>query len=306
MTIPDFQAIMLPLLNLAADDQERSLREVTEALAKHFSLTSDERQELLPSGRQTRFGNRVGWARTHLKKAGLLALTGHGAFRITGEGHKLLDHHPAAVTTKLLEQFPSYQEFRALSHDSGASKKLQPAIEAATQTPEEALEAGYQELRSALAEEILQRVKTVAPKFFEQLVVDLLVAMGYGGSRKDAGQAVGQSGDGGVDGVIKEDRLGLDVVYIQAKRWENTVGRPIVQGFAGSLEGYKARKGVLITTSKFSPEAQDYVNKIEKRIVLIDGEQLAQYMLDFGVGVTEVATYVVKRVEADYFEGVMD
>jgi restriction system protein len=169
------------------------------------------------------------------------------------------------------------------------------------QTPEETLESSYQNLRSKTAQDLLERVMACSPRFFEQLVVDLLVAMGYGGSRKDAGQAVGQSGDGGVDGIIKEDRLGLDVVHIQAKRWKDTVGRPTVQAFAGSLEGYRARKGVLITTSQFSQEAKSYVTNIEKKIVLIDGEQLTQLMLDYGIGVSEIATYTVKQIDLDYF-----
>jgi restriction system protein len=170
------------------------------------------------------------------------------------------------------------------------------------QTPEETLETAYLRLRSALAQELLERIKVSSPKFFERLVVDLLVSMGYGGSRRDAGEAVGQSGDAGIDGIIKEDKLGLDVVYIQAKRWEGVVGRPVVQAFAGSLEGQRARKGVLITTSKFSPDAHTYVGIIEKKIVLIDGEQLAELMIDHDVGVNEVAQYAVKRVDLDYFE----
>jgi restriction system protein len=194
-------------------------------------------------------------------------------------------------------RFPEFREFRSVTR---AEPKEEPKAPG-SQTPEETLESGYQELRRGLTEELLERVKTCSPKFFEQLVVDLLLAMGYGGSRKDAGQAVGQSGDGGVDGIIKEDRLGLDVLYIQAKRWDATVGRPAVQAFAGSLEGFKAKKGVLISTSKFSDEARQFANRIEKRIILIDGEQLAQLMIDYGVGVAEVTNYRVKRIDLDYF-----
>jgi restriction system protein len=205
---------------------------------------------------------------------------------------------PPQIDRKFLEQFPEYADFRALSR---GVEKLDEGGEEASQTPEEILELSYQSLRRDLAQELLERIMRCSSQFFERLVVELLVVMGYGGSRKDAGEAVGQSGDGGIDGIIKEDRLGLDVVYIQAKRWEGTVGRPVVQTFAGSLEGQRARKGILITTSQFSKEARDYVDRIEKKIVLIDGQQLAQLMIDHNVGVAEVETYTVKRVDLDYF-----
>ncbi len=300
MTVPDYQSLMPPLLKILSDGREHSLAEVIEILAQQFALTDDDKKELLPSGRQAKFDNRVGWARTYLKKAGLLESTGRGEFRITKRGFEVLEGHPADINTKFLKQFPEFLEFQKASRQGG---KQDQGVEEREQTPEEVLESSYQDLRRELARELLERIKNCSPRFFEKLVVDLLVAMGYGGSRKDAGQAVGQSGDGGIDGIIKEDKLGLDVVYIQAKRWEGNVGRPIVQTFAGSLEGQKARKGVLITTSRFSQEAKEYVNKIEKKIVLIDGEQLAQLMIDHNIGVTEVASYTVKRVDSDYFSG---
>jgi restriction system protein len=202
---------------------------------------------------------------------------------------------------RVLKQFPEFIEFLNSSGKVTATVAEQVVLESGA-TPLETLEASYQNLRKQLAVELLDRVKSSKPSFFEQLVVDLLVAMGYGGSQKDAGKAVGKSGDGGIDGIIKEDKLGLDVVYIQAKRWENTVGIETVQNFAGSLEGHRVRKGVLITTSNFSQPAKNYVNKIEKKIVLIDGEQLAQYMLEFNVGVNTVETYVIKKIDSDYFE----
>ncbi len=320
MAIPDFQTLMLPLMRLVADGKEQTLSGAIEELAQQFRLTDDERRELLPSGRQSKFDNRVGWTQTHLKKAELLDRTGRGRFCITQRGLELLRTNPTTINIGLLSQFPEYQTFRTSSRQSskqngevaeGISSNQHSAqssvlqelaeVEALRQTPQETLEASYQLLRRNLAQELLERVKSSSPRFFERLVVDLLVSMGYGGSRKDAGQAVGQSGDGGIDGIIKEDRLGLDAVYIQAKRWEGTVGRPTVQGFAGSLEGQRARKGVLITTSQFSQDAKDYVSRIEKKIVLIDGEQLAQYMIDFGVGVAEEATYIIKKVDGDYF-----
>ncbi len=301
MPIPDFQSAMLPVLRLAQDGKDHTLREAVEAIAVEFKATEEERNELLPSGRQRRLHNRVGWAKTYLQKAGLVEANGRGRFRITSRGQEVLQRRPSRIDMKFLEQFPEYNAFAALRHDPAEAEPSAPELLSATETPEELLEESYQELRRRLADELLDRIKACDPKFFEKLVVDLLVTMGYGGSRKDAGLAVGQSGDEGIDGIIKEDRLGLDVVYIQAKRWSNTVGRPVVQAFAGSLEGQRARKGVLITTSDFSREARDYVKQIEKKIVLINGVELAKLMIDHGVGVTEVATYTVKKLDLDYF-----
>lgn len=301
MPIPDFQNLMLPLLRIAADGAEHRLSDVIEALAQQFELSEAERAELLPSGVQPKFDNRVGWARTYLGKAGLVESPRRGWFRITERGRAALAQNPLRIDMAFLSQYPEYQTFRSrgrvVENDVAAAS---PAEEVAS--PEERLEASYQALRGALAQELLEKVKQVSPRFFERLVVDLLVAMGYGGSRRDAGQAIGRSGDGGIDGIINEDRLGLDVVYIQAKRWEQTVSRPEVQAFAGSLEGVRARKGVMITTSTFSPQAREYVSRIEKKIVLIDGEQLAQYLIDYDIGVTEVSRYVIKKVDLDYFE----
>jgi len=298
--VPDYQSIMLPLLKLAADGQEHSQAEAIEILGAQFHLTEGERKELLSSGRQPKFDNRVGWARTYLSKAGLVVRTGRGKFCITPRGSEVLRSKLSSINVAYLSQFPEFRQFQdPASQANSQVGSVEP--DDAVQTPEETLESSYQNLRSKTTQDLLERVMACSPRFFEQLVVDLLVAMGYGGSRKDAGQAVGQSGDGGVDGIIKEDRLGLDVVHIQAKRWKDTVGRPTVQAFAGSLEGYRARKGVLITTSQFSQEAKSYVTNIEKKIVLIDGEQLTQLMLDYGIGVSEIATYTVKQIDLDYF-----
>lgn len=297
MAVPGFQRLMLPLLAIAGDGHEHSLSEAIETLSQHFELSDRDRNELLPSGKQPKFDNRVSWARTYLKKAGLLVYTGRGKFQITDLGLEVLADNPPEINIRFLEQFPEFVEFRSLrKQDDGQIEEEEP-----DQTPEEVLESSYQGLRDELARDLLERILECSPRFFESLVVDLLVAMGYGGSRKDAGEAVGRSGDGGVDGIIKEDKLGLDVVYVQAKRWEGSVGRPTAQAFAGSLEGFRARKGVLITTSRFSQDAKDYVQRIEKKIVLIDGEQLAQLMIDYGLGVSEVATYAVKRIDIDYF-----
>jgi restriction system protein len=298
LTVPDYQTLMLPVLQVAGDGQEHVIGETIEIIASNFGLTDTDRNELLPSGRQFRFDNRIHWARTYLKQAGLLESTGRGKFRITERGFQVLRRNPTHIDNEFLKQFSEFLEFQSRSTKIEEAAQYQ---EEPTHTPEEILEASYQNLRNELAQELLDRVMSCSPRFFERLVVDLLVSMGYGGSRRDAGERIGQSGDGGVDGIIKEDRLGLDVVYIQAKRWEGTVGRPVVQGFAGSLEGFRARKGVLITTSSFTKDAKDYVDRIEKKIVLIDGEQLAQYMIDYGIGVAEVATYTVKKADLDYF-----
>ncbi len=292
MAIPSFQRVMLPLLQMMDDGEERRHGDVFEALALSLGLSEAELKESLPSGVQGKFENRVRWAKWYLTRAGLLESTGHGVFRISDRGKDLLGQHPQALT---LDDLKSSTQQPVSDEGVGGTAVDQ-------ETPEEALASTHRGLASAVAEELLQRVKGASPGFFERLVVELLVKMGYGGSRRDAAAAVGRSGDGGIDGVIKEDLLGLDVLYVQAKRWEATVGRPTVQAFAGSLEGVRARKGVLLTTSDFSKEARDYVKNIEKRIVLIDGKSLADLMLEHGVGVSNVETYVVKRVDEDYFE----
>ena len=301
MAIPDYQSIMLPLLKCVSDGKEHSFREAIDQLADSFGLTPEERKELLPSGQQALFDNRVGWARTYLKKAGLLESTAWGKFCITKRGLEVLKSKPTHIDVKFLRQFPEFVEFQRPTRKQYPDKTV-IVEEEKPDTPEEMLESSYQSLWRTLSQDLLERIKMCSPRFFEKLVVDLLVAMGYGGTRKDAGEAVGRAGDGGIDGIIKEDKLGFDVVYVQAKRWEGTVGRPIVQAFAGSLEGLKARKGVLITTSQFSPDAKEYVNRIEKKIVLIDGEQLAQLMIEHGIGTTQVATYDIKKVDLDYFD----
>ncbi|HLY64766.1 MAG TPA: restriction endonuclease [Chloroflexota bacterium] len=290
---------MLPLLTFVADGREHTLREAVEVLAEQLGLTDDDRKDTLPSA-QPRFVNRVGWARTYLVKAGLLASVHRGTFRLTERGHKVLAGKPHHIGTRDLECYPEFVAFKT------KTRKDLPDIDEQSEprTPEEILAAGYDDMRTALAQELLEYVRSVTPRFFEELVVELLLKMGYGGSRADAGAAIGQSGDDGIDGTIKEDRLGLDVIYVQAKRWQNTVGRPELQGFVGSLEGHHARKGVFITTSRFSGDAREYSERTEtKKVVLIDGEELAQLMIDYGVGVQDVATYTVKRVDSDYFTG---
>lgn len=298
MAVPGFLKFTLPLLEIVSDGKDYSRDDVVDVLAARLNLSEDQKAEVLPSG-TTRFEHRIGWARTYLKKAGLLESTGRGRFRITQRGLDVLKNKPAEIDLDFLRQFPELVEFLNSSRQN--NRQEESTIES-NQTPDEVLLSSYQSLRQDLAVELLERIKKCSPRFFERLVVDLLVSMGYGGSRKDAGQAIGQSGDGGIDGIIKEDKLGLDAVYVQAKRWDSTVGRPIVQAFAGSLEGQRARKGVLITTSQFSPDAKDYVSRIEKKIVLIDGAELAQLMIDHNIGVNEVASYTVKKMDFDYFE----
>lgn len=296
MPIPTLFDLTLPLLEILNDSNEHNKNEVVELLAIKFQLTEAERKELLPSGIQTRFNNRVDWARAELKMGGLLESTGIKRFRITLRGLQVLKDNPTRIDRTFLKQFPDYR------YSKQEIKQNEKEEVEQSQTPQEILESNYQALKRNLAQDLLNQMKRCSPRFFEQLVVDLLLAMGYGGSRADAGEVVGRSGDGGIDGIIKEDKLGLDFIYVQAKRWEGTVGRPVVQGFAGSLDERRARKGVMLTTSQYSQDAKNYVGRIGKTIVLIDGEELAQLMIDHGVGVSEVATYTVKKIDLDYFE----
>jgi len=301
MAIPDFQTIMRPLLEFASDGKLHSLREARESLAAKFKLTEPEKNKLLPSGRQPVFVNRVAWAKVYLHHAGLLKSSQRGHFVITERGRSALSNAPERITIRYLEQYPEFVDFRATPKSQKAPQQ-DFISEETVETPEELLEAAYHRLRVDLAAELLNRVRQCSPEFFEQLVVQLMLKMGYGGSREEAGEAVGASGDEGIDGVINEDRLGLDTVYLQAKRWEGTVGRPEIQKFVGALHGKRAKKGVFITTGTFSSEARDYVMSIEPKVVLIDGRQLAEYMIDFNVGVDSVISYEVKRVLSDYFD----
>ncbi|MCE5270673.1 restriction endonuclease [bacterium] len=298
MAIPDYQTCMLPLLSFSQDGYEHSFREAVEKLSEEFRLTDEERKEMLPSGRQEIFTNRVGWARTYLKKAGLLESTGRGVNRITKRGFEVLKKKPDRIDVKFLEQFKEFRDFRLAKN---VKSETEIDLELNSKTPEEMLENVYQKMRNDLAYELLQKIKVCSPSFFERLVVEVIVKMGYGGTRKDAGKAIGKSGDGGIDGIIKEDRLGLDAIYIQAKRWESTVGRPDIQKFVGALSGQKAKKGLFITTSNFSSEAEDYVSRVDTKIVLIDGETLTQLMIDHGVGVSTISNYEIKKIDSDYF-----
>lgn len=304
MTIPDYQSLMLPLLQAIADEQPHRLADLIEQLADQCELSQRERSELLPSGKGLLFANRVGWARTYLGKAGLLENPARGYVRLTERGTSLLAEQPNSVDNHLLMRYAEFVAFRdRTEHDRSTTGTATGAADSTqSDTPEEAIGRAYRQLQAALVDDLLSRIKSVSPAFFERLVVDVLLAMGYGGPINDAGQVLGQSGDGGVDGVIKkEDKLGLEMIYVQAKRWENTVGRPVVQAFAGSLQGYRASKGVLITTSTFSTEARDYIERIATRIVLVDGPTLARLMIDHNVGVAISNSYSIKRMDSDYF-----
>ena len=292
---------MRPLLDCASDGKEHASRGIVERLAVRFGLTDVERKQLLPSGNQEVFVNRVAWAKTHLKMAGLLDSPKRGYLNITPLGLNVLSEFPERIDLKVLRQQPGYLEARGGTKSETQSKASSQDVEA-SQTPEEQIELASLALRNSLGSEILSKLRVSSPSFFENLVVELLVAMGYGGTRKDAGQAIGRSGDEGIDGIIKEDRLGLDTIYIQAKRWLQTVGRPEIQKFAGALQGFRAKKGIFITTSDFSREAIEYASRIDSRIVLIDGEMLWNLMIDFGIGVSKIATYEIKKIDNDYFD----
>ena len=301
MAIPDFQTLMRPVLVAHEGHEEIDRASLRQAVADHFGLTDEERAELLESGRQRRFANRVEWTLTHLVHAGLLTRPRRGMTKITPAGTEAVERHPERIDTGVLFGYPEYERWRrgtrGQTHCTSSEDPGQSA------TPEEALQAAHEELNAAVAEELRQRIQEVSPEMFEQLVVDLLLAMGYGGSRTQAGERLGRSGDGGIDGVIREDRLGLDAIYIQAKRWapERSVNRPEVQGFVGALQGHHAAKGVFLTTASFSSGARDYADGIGANVVLIDGQELAELMIEHGVGVTTRQRYEVKRIDEDDF-----
>jgi restriction system protein len=300
MGVPDFQSFFKPLLEFAADGEEHSIREARQVIARSMNLSEADLSELLPSGTQTKSDNRVAWARSYFVQAKVIESTRRGYFRITDRGRELLAKRHSRIDIRILDQCPEFVEFHSPSrdNDSQASRDIAPTQ---TETPEETLQKAYQNIRNELRAELLSRVKSNSPRFFELLVVDLMIAMGYGGSKVDAGKALGQTGDEGVDGMIKEDRLGLDVIYLQAKRWEGTVGRPEIHRFVGALHGKRARKGVFITSGRFSEDAVEYVNNIDPKVILIDGRVLSDLMIDFDLGTTTAANYELKKIDSDYF-----
>jgi restriction system protein len=304
MPIPDYQTLMLPVLKISEDGNTYKFRDAIESLADQFSLTDEERRELLPSGSQAVFDNRVGWARSYLKQAGLLDSPKRGFFQITQRGKELLDSGIVRIDNSVLEQFEEFQDFKnrkKKKDDSDTTDSTESSLES-DQTPEDQIASAYRTIKAGIQKEILENIMSSSPAFFERLVIDLVVRMGYGGSRSDAGRAIGKSGDGGIDGIINEDKLGLDVIYIQAKRWEGSVGRPEIQKFAGALQGQRARKGIFITTSSFSEHALDYVRMIDSKIILIDGDRLSALMFEHSVGVSTSGIYELKKIDSDYFE----
>ena len=302
--IPDYQSLMLPLLKFISNEQVHSIKDTIESLAKEFKLSEEELNQWLPSKSQKTFYNRVYWAKAHLKMAGTVENISKGQFKITNRGSEILKENPSFVNVKYLtEKFEDYRNLIG-GYRNKETIKTNPHTTNVdlNQTPEEELELGYQKLSIALQQELLSKLKSVHPSFFEKIVVELLVKMGYGGSIAEAGKATRYTNDEGIDGIIKEDKLGLDVIYIQAKRWDGVVGRPELHKFVGALAGQGAKKGVFITTSSFTKEAELYSPKNETKIVLIDGEKFAQYMIDYNLGVSVQNTYEIKKLDSDYFE----
>lgn len=300
MPIPDFQTVMLPLMQLISDGKIHQFRNAVESIGEHFKLTEAEKAELIPSGGSSVFYNRLAWAKSHLKKAGLLESPQRGTFQITPRGTEVLAKAPPHINIALLRKFPEYVK-SIHTEEIGVAQDAEKVSISSSVTPQEAIEQAHHLLRRELADELLTSIKGCTPAFFEHLVVQLMIKMGYGGSREEAGKTVGRSGDGGIDGIINEDRLGLDSIYLQAKRWEGVVGRPEIMKFVGALAGQRATKGVFITTSWFTQEAKDYAASSQYKVVLIDGERLAYLMIEHDLGVSVAATYHLKRIDSDFF-----
>lgn len=298
MSIPDYQSVMLPLLKLIAKRGPMNRSDAVQLVADEFKLTEAERRELFPSGKQTVIQNRVGWARTYLKKAGLIDYPHRGVAVITARGKEVLAENPTILNVQYLSKFPEFIDFRNSSVQHVDNNQI---VDLSKGTPEEILEGTFSQLKNQVLAEMIEKIKSCSPQFFENLVVETIVKMGYGGSLRDAGQAIGKSGDEGIDGIISEDRLGLDVIYLQAKRWEGNVSRPEIQKFAGALQGKRAKKGIFITTSDFTSEAREYAKNLDVKIILVPGEQLAELMWDHNVGLNAGVTYEIKKLDLDYF-----
>ena len=302
MPIPSYQDLMLPLLRvLDSATSELHQKECTRLVAAQLQLSEEQLQERLPSGSQTYVHNRIGWAGWYMQQAGLVERPRRGHVRITEEGRKLLAKNPAVIDNKLLATYPSFQDKVIKAADTTAPE-VAPATPPGEQTPTDQIEEAHSKLNAQLASDLLDLMARMDPYRFEQLVLDLLSAMGYGGSRAEAAQVTKKSNDEGIDGIINEDRLGLDVIYVQAKRWQSTVGREPIQSFVGALAGQHANKGVFITTSDFHKNALDYARGVQHKIILINGQRLAQLMIEHGVGVSTVRTLALKRVDSDYFD----
>lgn len=301
MAIPDFQSVMRPVLEAVSDGKAHSLSDVREAVKEAFGLSDEERKERLPSGNQTVINNRVGWARTYLNKAGLLTIPERGMVQITDRGQDALINGPERVSVAWLKQFPEFHDFHSHKPKPVSDTSKPDEIDAEEATPDEQLASAHLSLMENLADEVLDSIRKASPSFFEKLVVDLMISMGYGGSRKEAGQATQSTNDDGIDGIIKEDKLGLDTIYLQAKRWTNTVHRPEIDKFIGALTRQRARKGVFLTTSDFSSGARDAAAGLDMKVVLIDGRELAQLMIENNLGVNVKDVFEVKQVDIDYF-----
>jgi len=302
MPIPDYQSLMLPVLWLVQDRTEHPVSEMRQRIADQLGLTESELSERLSSDTTTVFMNRVGWAVQYLKSAGVIRAMRRGVYEITERGLSLLKTQPSEITVKTLRQFPEFTEFEVKGSETAQTSVPDTQQNETKATPEESLENSFQVLRDALAHELLETMKNGTPAAFERIVVDLLVAMGYGGSVEDAGKVVGKSGDGGIDGIIKQDKLGLDAIYVQAKRWKDIVGSPEIMRFSGSLTKRHASRGVFITTSTFTKDALEFVEAMPQKIVLVDGKQLASLMIEHDVGVSSTKAYTLKRLDQDYFE----
>lgn len=307
MAIPGLNSVMRPVLELIAKGAT-SPRECVPGLRERFQLTDEEAQELIPSGKRTRLQDRAVWALFHLMHAGLVARPSQGVYVISEEGKKILSDGPQEIDIAYLRTLSKYTEWMSKSNSESHSNNNtiladQIKYDTADLPPEERIESSFSEINSILAEEVILRILGCSPEFFERLIVDLLEAMGYGGGRKGAGRQIGRSGDGGIDGIINEDALGLDAVYVQAKRYQpdTKIGRPAIQQFVGSLTGEGATKGVFVTTSDFSSEARDYVRRVQQRIVLINGAELARLLIAHDIGVRPRKTYVLRSIDEDYF-----
>ena len=300
MPIPPFHEMFLPLLRRSADGKEWTVAALRGPIADNFGLSDAERQELLPSNTQSRFVNRLCWAKIYLERAGLIDRVRRGVFTISDAGRGVLAENPSSITLAYLERFESFRKFRQArpAEDGiGEAAEPQPALE----TPDAVLEKAHEALNDELAAQLLDEIADHTPEFFEKVVLDLMKAMGYGGWGDAAGRLTNAGADEGIDGIIHEDRLGLETIYLQAKRWQDSVGRPEIHKFVGALHGRRARKGVFVTTSTFTREAVDYAAQIDTKIVLVDGRTLARLMILHDVGCAPAQTFVVKKLDSDYF-----
>jgi len=305
MAIPDFQSTILPVLKYLSDGKERSNQEIYDALENQFDMTEEEKKELLPSGKQRVIINRIAWAKSYLKQANLVEAVKRGYYKITDAGMDVVfNKNPDKIDINYLMQFPSFVAFKhGKSTDAQkiSSFTMQSEVCSSEKTPEEYIEFGFNSIEQKLKQEIMASIKGCSFRFFEKLVIDLLLSMGYGGSRQEAGKLTNKGSDEGIDGIINEDKLGLDVIYIQAKRWDSNISRPEIQKFAGALQGKRAKKGIYISTSIFTREAHDFAKSIDNKIILIDGDRLAELMIEHNVGLSVVQTFNLKKVDTDYF-----